>query len=42
MKERLEENGSKNVPEMGWGVSTIEYQLLFWIHIFVNPLSPGP
>ena len=31
----------KNVPEMSRRVSTIEDQLLLWIHIFVNPICPG-
>lgn len=39
-KTQLEEN-KKNVPEMSRRVSTIEDQLLLWIHIFVNPICPG-
>jgi hypothetical protein len=32
----------RKIPKMGRRVSTIEDQLLLWIHIFINPICPGP
>ena len=31
----------KSLPEMSGRVSTIEYQLLLWINILIDPSSPG-